>query len=90
MRATMVGGVRSIAVSRATPPRRRQVKANAKHSSAGCAAPPLRFGPFGMTAPRRRVMKANLTASTAMAAGRRHCFRYRLSRPPPCLRGGGE
>jgi len=27
--------------SRATPPRRRQVKANAKHSSAGCAAPSL-------------------------------------------------
>ena len=30
--------------SRATPPRRRQVKADAEHSSAGCAAPTLRFG----------------------------------------------
>jgi hypothetical protein len=90
MRATMGAVVRSIAVSRVTPPRRRQVKANAKHSSAGCAAPSLRFGPFGMTASRRRGMKANLTASAAMAAGRRHCFRYRSFRPPPCLRGGGE
>jgi hypothetical protein len=38
----------------ATPPSRRQVKANAKHSSAGCAAPSLRYGAFGVTASRRR------------------------------------
>ena len=39
---------------RATPPSRRQLKANAKHSSAGCAGPPLRCGPLGMTPPCRR------------------------------------
>jgi hypothetical protein len=38
----------------ATPPRRRQVKANAKHSSAGCAAPTLRYGRFAMNASQRR------------------------------------
>ena len=39
----------------ATPPRRRQVKAIAKQSSAGQeAASPLRYDPFGVTASRRR------------------------------------